>query len=874
MSLPRIRRRTALACCVPLLAGALLAAAPAPAPRAASPGAPAPTACGRDTDPAWAPSSTRYGRAAGHDPYTGNGYLGHRVPAAGAGYAVPGGKSGWPLYTPRYDGALVSGLYGREPALVAGREVAAALPTWTDLELRVGGEAYGPATPAGRISRYRQTLFLRCGLVRTALRWTTADGHATDLVYEVLTDRSAVHTGAVRLSLTPRWSGTATVTARLDPRGARRIDLAGDGTFRTRGTGVRGAIAQEVRSGGTGTALAPRSTHRVRAGRTYTVEKYVGVDTTLTSRDPRTAARDAARRAARRGWSGVLAANAAAWRRDLSADIAVPGDPELQKWLRAARYGLLASTRAGSRDSVAPAGLTSDDYAGMVFWDAEIWMYPGLLASRPELARSIVEYRYRTRDAARENARKLGLQGLFHPWTGASRGDLWSECQSWNPPHCVTQIHLQGDVALAVWQYYLATGDRDWLARRGWPLLAGAADFWVSRATADDGGGYSLKEVAGPDEYSNGVTDGVYTNAVAATALRDATRAARLLGRPAPAAWQRVADGLRIPYDPARKLFLQYAGYDGSTIKQADTVLLIYPLEWPMEPGAAAATLDYYAERTDPDGPAMTDSVHAIDAAAIGEPGCATYTYLQRAVRPFVREPYALFSEARGAKAGAQDALSGSPAEDFLTGKGGFLQVFTHGLTGLRLREDGVRLDPLLPPQLAPGVTLTGLRYQGRTYDVAIGPRTTTVRLASGAPFTVHSPTGPRLLSGTLTLPTRRPDLAATDDAARCRPATADSQAPGLYAAAAVDGSRATVWSPAGRTGTLTVDLGRVAAVTSAVPEWAQPRPAASRLEVSADQRRWRPYRAGEPARWIRLTVTSVDEHHPTGVRELRATQS
>lgn len=207
-------------------------------------------------------------------------------------------------------------------------------------------------------------------------------------------------------------------------------------------------------------------------------------------------------------------------------------------------------------------------------------------------------------------------------------------------------------------------------------------------------------------------------------------------------------------------------------------MLLIYPLEWPMEPGAAAATLDYYAARTDPDGPAMTDSVHAIDAATIGEPGCATYTYLQRAVRPFTRGPYALFSEARGTKAGAQDPLSGFPAEDFLTGKGGFLQVFTHGLTGLRLREDGVRLDPMLPPQLGSGVTLTGLRYRGRTYDLAIGPRTTMVRLISGDPFTVDSPAGPRTLSGTLTLPTRRPDLAATTDAARCRPVTATSESP------------------------------------------------------------------------------------------------
>ncbi|KQX36150.1 haloacid dehalogenase [Streptomyces sp. Root63] len=871
----------------PLVAAALIAPLP-PLADATEPPAPLPSphpavpACGR-TDgqgapgTSWAPTSTRFGEAAGYDPYIGNGYLGHRVPPAGAGYAATGEKTGWPLYTPRYDGAFVSGLYARDKAVSEGREVIAALPSWTNIDVGVGKETLGPDTPAGRISHYRQTVFLACGLVRTSLRWTTADGRATDLVYDVLADRSDVHTGAVRLRMTPRWSGAATVTGRLDDRGARRITLREDGTFRTLGTGIEGAVAQAMRRGsGVVESLRPAArtspgTTPVRAGRTYTFEKYVGIDTALTSRAPAEDAREAAHRAARRGWDRIFAANEAAWREAWSADVLVPGDPGLQGWLRSAQYGLLANTRRGSSDSIAPAGLTSDNYAGMVFWDAETWMFPGLLATRPELARSVVEYRYRTRDAARANAEKYGHRGLFYPWTSASRGRMDSECQSWDPPHCLTQNHLQGDVSLAVWQYYLATGDRDWLAARGWPLLRGIAEFWESRATANADGSYSITDVAGPDEYSNGVDDGVFTNAVAATALRNATRAARLLGQSPPAAWNKVADHLRIPYDAEKKVFLQYAGYNGSTIKQADTVLLTYPLEWPMEPGAAAATLDYYAARTDPDGPAMTDSVHAIDAAEIGEPGCSTYTYLQRSVRPFMRGPYELFSEARGEKSGAEDPLSGFPAEDFLTGKGGFLQVFTHGLTGLRLREDGVRLDPTLPPQLHEGVTLKGLRYRDATYEVGIGPRTTTVRLTSGAPFTVHTARGPRRLSSTLELPTRRPDLTPTADAARCRPVTATSEAPGLYAEAAVDGAPATSWSPDGAEGSLTVDLGakplRLASVT---PAWSDTAPASYTVETSLDGRFWRPYLAGDTARKVRVTVRSEDPEKPVGLADLR----
>ncbi|MFJ2767695.1 discoidin domain-containing protein [Streptomyces sp. NPDC087300] len=812
------------------------------------------------------------------------------MPPAGSGYSPPDPgdkdeKTGWPLYTPRYDGAFAAGLYARGPENTAGREAIAALPHWTALDVTVGSETYGPRS---RVSGYRQTLNLRCGLVRTSLTWTTSDGRRTDLTYDVLAARDRAHTGAVRLRLTPHWTGTATVTDRVDGRGARRIAQTGGGprgkktmdvTFRTDGTRTDGAVTSTLKAPGV-THEAGRARElsnsqsadfRVQDGGTYDIAKYVGVDTALTSRTPRAAAQSASRRAAALGWDALLASHTAAWRRLWASDIEIPGHRDLQLWARTAQYGLLSSTRAGSRDSIAPTGLTSDNYAGMIFWDAETWMFPALLATRPELAEPVLSYRHFTADAARENARKTSVKGLFYPWTSASRGALWSECQSWYPPHCVQQNHLQGDIALAAWQYYLATGDRAWLRERGGPLLKGIAEYWMSRTTLNRDGSYSIQNVAGPDEYSNGVTDGVYTNAVAATSLRAAARAARALGHRPPEAWTRTAGRIRIPYDKKRKIYLQYAGYAGSTIKQADTVLLTYPLDWPMPKGAAAATLDHYSARTDPDGPAMTDSVHAIDAAAIGEPGCSAYTYLQRSVRPFMRGPFALFSEARGTKAGAGDALAGSPAQDFLTGKGGFLQVFTHGLTGLRLREDdALHLDPTLPPQLAEGVTLRGMRWRARTYDIAIGPKRTTVRLTSGSPFRVESPRDGTLTVTTnapATLKTRRPDLTPTTNAARCRPATATSEDPGLYAAAAVDGNPATTWSPTARNASLTVDLGRPARLGAITPDWAV-RPASHRVEASRNGDTWHAPDA-TPVRYVRITVGAVQT--PPSLRELKA---
>ncbi|MFB6604572.1 discoidin domain-containing protein [Streptomyces noursei] len=890
-----------------LLAGTLLAAlAPAAAPSAAADPAPDATAPPSCTADGWAPTATAIDPEDGHHAYVGNGYLGQRVPPNGTGYAAPGGTTGWPLKTPEYDGSFVSGLYAKGPANLQGRQAIAALPTWTTLDVTTGGphpDTFSSATARGRISHYRQTLSLRCGFVRTALTWTAADGRVTDLVYDVLADRADAHTAAVRLRMTPHWSGETTVTDTLDGRGARRLRPAGpapgaDGKrpgtvavgFRTDGTGTAGTVASTLRAG-PGTpdarpaprAAAPRpgattaealTAHQaltlpVRRGHTYELTKYVGVDTALTSRAPRTAAETASRRAADSGWAALSARHRAAWQKLWRSDIEVAGQPELQSWIRSAQYGLLASTRAGSANSIGPTGLTSDNYAGEIFWDAETWMYPGLLATHPDLARSVVDYRYRTRDAARANARRLGYRGLFYSWTSGSTGDLWTECHSWDPPHCTTQNHLMGDISLAAWQYYLATEDTAWLKSRGWPVLAGIADFWASRATRNPDGSYSIKDVAGPDEYSNGVDDAVFTNAGAATALRHATRAAALLGEPAPAAWKTVADRLRIPYDGTKKVFEQYAGYKGTTIKQADTVLLMYPLQWPMTRQQAAATLDYYAARTDPDGPAMTDSVHAVDAAALGEPGCVTHTYLQRAIRPFVRGPFAEFSEARGVKAGAGDPHAGRPAQDFLTGKGGFLQVFTHGLTGLRLDEDRVHLDPMLPPQLAAGVTLRGLHWQGRTFDVALGAHQTTVRLTAGPALPLATPEGDKLVSRGVpaVLKTRRPDLAATTDVARCATATATSEEPGLYAGAAVDGNATTAWVPDAADGTLTVDLGRTVTVGRITPHWTATRPASYVVQVSQDGRHWTGtgYAGRSPARYVRIVVHGATRPGPGG---------
>jgi trehalose/maltose hydrolase-like predicted phosphorylase len=876
----------------------LLAALPAGALAATCPG-------GRE-GAGWTLATTTFDNHYTRHAYVGNGYLSQRVPPAGTGYMATGEKTGWPLFTPRYDGAFVGGLYGVDPSIVdadgVARTIDAAIPTWSTLNVSVGSETYSSQVPAGRISNYRQELFLGCGLLRTSLTWTTADGRATDLLYEVLADRVDRRVGSVHLTMTPHWSGRTTVTDMIDGAGARRLVPTGSGPvsgasgttavgFATTGLGTRGTVASTLAapSGAIGlsrtlskAASSLTTTDAlnfgVRDGQSYEITKYVGADTALTTADHRGSAVAASTAAATKGWAALYAAHASAWGDLWQSDIQVGGQPELQDSVRSNLYALWSSIRAGSDNSIAPAGLTSDNYGGLIFWDAETWMYPSLLLMHPDVANSVIALRQKTLPEARQNAAELGYAGTFFPWNGAGTGDLRTECHSVDPPHCETQIHLQGDIALATWQYYLATGDTAWL-RDHWPILRGVAEFWASKAKPNGDGTWSIDNVAGPDEYSNGVRDGVFTNGGASLALRNATTAAQILGQPAPAQWLTIANNLRMPFDAANQVFSQYDGYQGTLIKQADTVLLIYPLEWPMTDQIAANTLDYYAERSDPDGPAMTDAMHAVDSAEIGAPGCATNTYLNRSIKPFVRDPFAQYVEARGDKAGSQDPLAGSPALNFTTGSGGFAQVFLYGLTGFRWRADHVQLDPMLPPQLSGGVTVTGLRWRGRSFDVKIGPSTTTVTLRSGATLPVHARGADYSVGSSLTLQTRRPDLAPTDNLARCRPATATSEEAGMYAEAAVDGSRATIWAPDAASASTTVDLGQRARIKGIAVHWTDTLPASSSIDTSLDGNTWTPAQADASgklrmqvtARYVRVSLTrSGDER--TGIRELEVT--
>jgi trehalose/maltose hydrolase-like predicted phosphorylase len=785
----------------------------------------------------WTLASTTFADGVTTQPYVGNGYLGARIPAAGSGFVAAQGVQTWPTFAERFTTYPVDGVYAQEPSSFGDKEVLASVPAWSTITFGTGAETFSTSTPASQVSRYRQALDLRTGTVTTTGTWTALGGQAVDFATTVVADRQHEHRALVTLALKPLFTGAMTVTSTLDGSAARRtlpVDAGTDsGAHRSHvtvstvaiGTTVAedavlvpGAGAVQATDAPVG-SLATQSageqlTFPVVAGRTYEFAKYIAVVSSREAKDPAAVAASEASASAAAGVVAESRASAAAWAARWRASIFLPATPALQQVVRAAQFDLMASVRRDGSAIIGPSGLSSDSYAGAVFWDADTWMFPALLAQQPDLARRIEDFRFDTLGSAKANAKVVAKDGAFYSWTSGPDGSLDKDCYGTTVAagmvvadanrSCTTEIHLQGDVALAQWQLYGATGDRAWLKARGWPVLQALAQYWASRAEPQANGRYALTGVQPPDEYQFQVSNEAYTNAVASYALRSATQAARIVGANAPTSWLRIAAGLEasIPFDAKAQMHPEYDGYGGAQVKQADVVMLTYPLGFPMPKQVAINDLDYYAQRTAPAGPAMTDAIHSIDASRLGVPGCSAWTYALRAYEPYLRAPFDQFSETR-----PPDTIS---AFDFLTGVGGFLQTFTYGFTGLQLRVDGVHVAPSLPPQL-PALTLPGVQWHGRRLTIRETRARTVILLTRGVSLPLVTPRGRmRLRRGhPVVLPTRRPDRNRGGNLALCSGVTASSEVPGNPAIAAVDGSAATSWQAADPQATFILPLGK-----------------------------------------------------------------
>ncbi|MCD8505781.1 MAG: hypothetical protein LRY37_01080 [Alkalibacterium thalassium] len=195
------------------------------------------------------------------------------------------------------------------------------------------------------------------------------------------------------------------------------------------------------------------------------------------------------------------------------SDIELEGDQALQIGLR---FNLFHLHQAAGRDehtNMSAKGLTGEGYEGHYFWDTEMYMFPFFLYTQPKIAKSLLMYRHSILPQARERARTMAIDnGALFAWRTIN-----GEEASPYYPAGTAQIHINADIAHAVYEYGKVSEDEAFMFNEGLDILVETARFWLEWGHFDDerDGAFVLNDVTGPDEYTAIVNNNFYTNLMA-----------------------------------------------------------------------------------------------------------------------------------------------------------------------------------------------------------------------------------------------------------------------------------------------------------------------------------------------------------------------
>ncbi|HYF32619.1 MAG TPA: glycoside hydrolase family 65 protein [Chitinophagaceae bacterium] len=444
-------------------------------------------------------------------------------------------------------------------------------------------------------------------------------------------------------------------------------------------------------------------TKKIAAGETYRFSIAGSSITSSHHDDPLNEAERLTIFAKLEGRDRLLQFHRRAWDELWKSDIIIEGDPQSQQDVHSMLYHLYSFSREGTALSPSPMGLSGLGYNGHVFWDTELWMFPSILVMQPEIAKSLVEYRYQRLEAARRNAFAHGYKGAMFPWESAETGVEETPVWALSGPF---EHHITACVGIAAWNYYCVTQDKNWLRERGYPILSATADFWASRVERNGPGKYDIKNVVAADEWAENVDNNAFTNAAAKANLQYATEAAKLIGLTPNADWAHVAANIPI-LKLENGVTREHATYKGEGIKQADVNLLAYPLKEVTDPKQIKKDLEYYETRVPNEGtPAMTQAIFTLLYARLGD-GEKAWHFFQDAYLPNLNPPFRVIAETKGGT---------NPY--FATGAGGIIQSLLMGFGGLEITRKGlVQVKSTLPKHWK-SLTITGVGPERKNFTV------------------------------------------------------------------------------------------------------------------------------------------------------------
>jgi maltose phosphorylase len=364
-------------------------------------------------------------------------------------------------------------------------------------------------------------------------------------------------------------------------------------------------------------------------------------------------------RSLEKGFDLLLQDHQQAWLKRWSiADVEINGDDEAQQGIRFNLFQLF-STYYGedARLNIGPKGFTGEKYGGATYWDTEAYALPLYLSTaNPEVARNLLVYRHNQLDGAFHNAQQQGLNGALYPmvtFNGIESHNEWEIT--------FEEIHRNGAIAYAIYNYVNYTGDKAYLHEYGIDVLTGISRFWADRVHFNKTKNvYMMHGVTGPNEYENNVNNNWYTNTIARWTLRYTLEVIaglqadgheqRLLDlqidKEEMNKWQDIIEKMYLPYDEERKVFIQHDTFldkDLKTvnelaaedrplnqkwswdkilrscfIKQADVLQGLYFLNHEYSYEEKERNFDFYEPMTVHES-SLSPSIHAILGAELGK---------------------------------------------------------------------------------------------------------------------------------------------------------------------------------------------------------------------------------------------------------------
>jgi len=412
-------------------------------------------------------------------------------------------------------------------------------------------------------------------------------------------------------------------------------------------------------------------------GETATIQKLGGYTVSLNHENTLLASQNVIEKALAIGYSKLLENQIQAWAKIWEmSDITIEGDVKAQQGIRFNIFQL-NQTYLGkdSRLNIGPKGFTGEKYGGSTYWDTEAYCIPFYMATKDQqVARNLLTYRYNQLDKAIENATKLGFKNgaALYPMVTMNGEECHNEWEI-----TFEEIHRNGAIAFAIFNYFRYTGDYSYIPEKGLEVLIGIARFWYQRATySTNKEQFVILGVTGPNEYENNVNNNFYTNYIAKwcidytieqinTIEKEYTSDyIRILNKTKLSNaeiqhWKSVADNMYIPFSEEHNIFLQQDGFldkelikvhdlDNSQrpinqkwswdrilrspyIKQADVLQCFYFFEDHFSKEALQNNFEFYEAFTVHES-SLSPCVHSIQAAVLDKMDMA-YTFYLRTSR-------------------------------------------------------------------------------------------------------------------------------------------------------------------------------------------------------------------------------------------------